>query len=56
MRRYRALMREDHKANAPAQNLSVEQRDAIVVDRLSRAAGTDLRPLFASWSFQLAPR
>lgn len=56
MRRYRALMREDQKADTPIQNLSVEQRDAIVVDRLSRAAGTNLRPLFTSWGFQFVAR
>lgn len=56
MRRYRALLREEQKkqTGAPSSNPSIEQRDAIVIERLSRAAGTDLRPLFSSWGFHLA--
>ncbi|MDF2441763.1 MAG: C-terminal domain, partial [Abditibacteriota bacterium] len=58
MRRYRALVREEiareeslHAQNGASSSsrstqLSIEQRDGVVVDRLSRAAGADLRPLF----------
>jgi len=55
MRRYRALLRQDAKPNAGATARTTAQSDAIVVDRLSRAAGEDLRPLFTQWGFQLAP-
>lgn len=53
MQRYRALLREDRKQGAREENLSIEARDAAVVNRLGRAANADLRPLFASWGFVL---
>lgn len=56
MPRYRVLLREDAKSHPQTTELTPAQSDAIVVDRLSRAAGEDLRPLFTQWGFQLATR
>lgn len=56
MRRYRVLLRQDAAAHPDAAPLTVEQSDALIVDRLSRAAGEDLRPLFTQWGFRLAPK
>jgi hypothetical protein len=54
MKRYRALLKEDAKLNRPAP-ATLEERDALIVDRLGRAAGQDFRPLFEEWRFRLSP-
>ena len=48
MRRYRELLHKDLASTGKdaKQSMSSEQRDAVVIDRLGRAAGADLRPLF----------
>ncbi len=53
MRRYRALLRAE--AGNEANAADAIARDTIVVERLGRAAGADLRPLFRGWGFQLKP-
>lgn len=52
MKRYRALLREDAKLSRPAPP-TLEERDALIIDRLGRAAGQDFRPLFEEWRFKL---
>ena len=54
MKNYRALLRQEFKNQPDQEQLPVEKRDATVVNRLSRAAGQDLKPLFLQWQFQLA--
>jgi hypothetical protein len=57
MRRYRTLLRaESAESKAKFESATPEQRDAFVIDRLSRAANEDLRPLFQQWGFQLPPK
>jgi hypothetical protein len=51
MRRYRVLLRAEAKDEADIQDPVA--RDTVVVQRLGRAAGADLRPLFRSWGFGL---
>lgn len=57
MRRYRALLRaESAESKAQFEKVTPEQRNARVIDLLSRAAEKDLRPLFVQWGFQLPPK
>lgn len=54
MRRYRALLRaESPESKARFETATPQERDAIIVERLSRAAAQDWRPLFTEWGFHL---
>ena len=53
MKRYRALLRADYQAGKRDGNGTVEERDTRVVERLGRASGENLKPLFRGWGFGL---
>jgi hypothetical protein len=55
LRRYRAILKREAETDAARSAKTIAARDAAVVERLGRAAGQDLRPLFKEWSFDLQP-